>query len=458
MINLRDYQKNMINDIGYEYENGKQSVCLVGPCGCGKTVMVGWMTAAAALKGSKVLFLVHRQELIDQSSATFAAMNINHGIIAAKYPQQYDKAVQIGSVQTVVKRLDKISPPDFIIVDECHHVIANTYKRIIAEFPKALVLGVTATPERMGGQGLGDVFSSMVIGPEVKELIGWGNLAPYDLYAPPLKFDAGAMRVRFGDFVKQDLENTMDDSALIGDVIETYQKLADGMRAICYCVSVAHSEHMAECFRLAGIAAEHIDGETDKNVRNRVINDFRDGKIKVICNVDLISEGFDVPAMEAVILARPTQSLTLYIQQAMRAMRPDKNNPGKRAVIIDHAGNVFRHGLPDEEREWSLESKAKKKRKSNREIAVRACPNCYQVHEPAPVCPFCGFEYPKNQRERMPEQKDGELLKVEELERKQRRQEVGRARTIKELEHIAISRGYSMRWVTHIAKAKHIYG
>ncbi|MBQ6713604.1 MAG: ATP-dependent helicase, partial [Selenomonadales bacterium] len=157
---------------------------------------------------------------------------------------------------------------------------------------------------------------------------------------------------------------------------------------------------------------------------------------------------------EAVLLARPTQSLTLYIQQAMRAMRPDKNNPAKRAVIIDHVGNVFRHGLPDEDRMWSLETKRRKA--APRAVGVKVCERCFKAYWSASVCPYCGYAPPKAEREEMPKEADGQLLKVEDVERKARRQEVGKARSIEELEQIAIRRGYSMRWVTHIAKAKGI--
>lgn len=454
MIQLRDYQKQIIDDVGFEFQN-KNRVCAVAPCGAGKTITVGWMAQGTAIKGRRTLFLVHRQELIKQSVDTFNDMNIRHGVIATKYPKDHEPLVQIGSVQTVVRRLEQIPPPEFIVIDEAHHATAGTWKKIINHFQNAKVLGVTATPERMGGHGLGDIFQSLVIGPTVKQLIGWGNLSPYQYYAPPGKFDAKEVRVKFGEYVRSDLEMQLDQNSVIGDVIANYQKLASGMRAVCYCVSLAHSKHIADSFCKVGIPAMHIDGETPEVIRTQSIQDFRDNKIKILCNVDLISEGFDVPAMEAVILARPTQSLTLFIQQAMRAMRPDRNNPEKKAIIIDHVGNVFRHGMPDEDREWTLESK-KKKRTSERTLSIKTCPMCYQAHYSARQCPYCGFNYPVAAREEMPQEKKGELLKIEDVERKERRQEVGQARTVEELEQIAIKRGYSMRWVSHAAKAKGI--
>lgn len=456
MIQLRDYQERVLDDITYEFNQGKNKICATMPCGAGKTILSGWMARGTALKNRRVIFMVHRQELIEQTSETFTAMNINHGVIATGAPKDYDKLVQVASVQTLVKRLKDIHPPDFIICDECHHVVANTYRKIIDNYPNLKVLGVTATPERLGGHGLGDVFESLVIGPTVKELISWGNLSDYQYYAPPAKFNADEVRVKFGEFVKSDLEVQLDNNAVVGDIIMNYKKLADGMRAICYCVNRKHSEHIAKSFNDAGIPAIHVDGETHKSVRTQAIKDFRDNKIKILCNAELFGEGFDVPAMEAVILARPTQSLTLFIQQAMRAMRPDPNNKNKKAVIIDHVGNCFRHGMPDEDREWTLEPK-KKKHTGERTLSVKTCPQCFSAHySNTRQCPCCGFVYPIAVREEMPEQKKGELIKIEEIERKIKRQEVGKARSIKELEMIAIKRGYSMRWVSRMAKIKGI--
>lgn len=457
MIKLRDYQKTMIDEVAAEFAAGNRAVCLVGPCGCGKTVMVGWMSAVTEMQHRRVLFLVHRQELIDQSSETFREMGIAHGVIAAGAPRDYGRLVQIGSVQTVVRRLGELPPPDYIITDECHHAVAATYRKITGSYPNAFLLGVTATPERLGGQGLGDVFQKLVLGPTVKELIAAGNLAPYVLYAPPSKANTDGVRVKYGDYVREELACAVDKSDIIGDLITNYRNLAPDMSAVCYCVSRAHSNHVAEQFRDAGIMAVHIDGETDSHVRAQIINDFRAKKIKVLCNVDLISEGFDVPAMEAVILARPTQSLGLYIQQAMRPMRPDAANADKRAVIIDHAGNVFRHGMPDDERDWSLESR-KKRQRAPMGVQLRTCPKCLRVHPPKVVCPYCGYEYPRPEAAE-PRMLDGELVKVEAVEtleedKKRKRMEVGRARTIQELERIAIQRGYSFGWVGHMARIK----
>ena len=454
MFQLRPYQELLIEGVRDEFRQGRRRICIVAPCGAGKTIIMAWMAAQSAVRGQSVLFAVHRQELIAQSSQTFETLGIHHGIIASGCPVN-DELIQIGSIFTVARRLTKIQEPAVLIFDEAHHAMANTWRKLIEVFPKAFIIGLTATPARMGGEGLGDVFESLVLGPSVRQLIDWGNLSPYQYYAPPVRANLEGIRVKYGEYVRADVALRMDKSEIIGDAIEQYRKLADGKRAICYCVGRAHSEHTAEMFREAGINAVHIDGETQNGVRKAAIEQFRTGEIQVLCNVDLISEGFDVPAMEAVVLLRPTQSLTLHIQQSMRPMRPDENNPDKVAVIIDHVGNVYRHGLPDEDRTWSLDGRKKSKQAEPREVSLRQCPECYAAHRPAPVCPLCGYTY-KIESRAEPEQRKGELAKIDELERKRKRQEVGQARNVTDLEQIALSRGYSLRWIAKMAEIKKI--
>lgn len=456
MFNLRSYQTDLISRIAADFSSGIQRVCAVAPCGAGKTVVVGWMAGKTALVNKRVLFLVHRRELIDQSDRTFTAMNIRHGIISAGIPADYESSVQIGSVQTVARRLSRIPPPDFIIIDEAHHATVGTWKKIMEEFPRAVTLGVTATPARLDGNGLGDIFQSLVMGPSVDELIRWGNLSKYNYYAPPSKADIKSVRIQFGDYVKSELARVIDEDALVGDIVANYQKLANGRQTVCYCVSRRHSEHTAAKFRAAGISAAHVDGETHKAERDRIISDFRRKKLRVLCNVDLLGEGFDVPGMEAVILARPTASLTLYIQQSMRPLRPDPDNPSKVAVIIDHVGNCFRHGLPNAPQEWTLDSKPKKKQ--IREVPMHQCPKCYQVWmTPQRTCPYCGYVPPVAERE--VKEEAGTLAKIDSLkllEKKRKRQEVGRARSRQDLEDIALRRGYKFGWVRKMMEIKGI--
>lgn len=400
-IILRPYQKDFIDAVRNEFvrlKRAHQKACVVGvaPCGAGKTIMTGWMIREATRKGRRSIFFVHRQELIDQTAQTFSDLGINFGIIAAGEEMNLSLPVQIASVQTLAKRVDQVPAPDFLICDECHHILANTYKTILDAYPNAYLLGVTATPQRMGGVTLCDVFNSMVESLSVQELIDLKNLTPFKYYAPEIGVDLHRVRKKFGEFVNADLEEVMSDKRIIGGIVKHYRELADGKSAICYCVNVNHSKNVAAAFNTAGISAAHIDGETPKNIRSQLVQQFRDGEIKVLCNAELFGEGFDVPHCQAVILARPTNSLTLYIQQAMRAMRPDPADPNKIAIIIDHVQNYMRHGFPNEDHDWTLEPNKLRNFK-------RYCPMCKKkvkvkiTFKNEEQCPICGYIFPRTE-------------------------------------------------------------
>lgn len=456
MIQLRDYQDDIVNKIGAEFDAGRRRICTVLGCGGGKTVIFSWLSGRARLKGNDVLILQHRAELIQQTSDTLTSAGISHSLIAAGMPLNLREKIQVASVQTVARRLNKINPPKIIIIDEAHHALANTWKRILAEYPDALVIGMTATPARTNGQGLSDIFESIVEGPCVKELIETGYLAPYQYFAPPQIAQLDGVKVKMGDYDQKQVAEIMDKSVIIGDAVQHYRELAAGKRAIVYCASVEHSQHTAAQFAAAGFTAAHLDGDTHPVERKRLVDNFKAGRLQVLTNVDLFGEGFDVPGAEAVIMLRPTQSLTLFIQQSMRGMRIDPGNPDKQAIILDHVGNVARHGLPDEDRTWTLAGTRKERSTSSKsEFPVRQCPKCYTAHRTSLQCPKCGYLYPVEQRAEI-EQVSGELAQVIDIERQKRRQEVGRARTVEELEQIAIARGYSFHWIRKMCELKHI--
>lgn len=390
IISLRPYQKDFIDAVRVQFQHGFKRVVGVAPCGAGKTIMTGWMIRAALQRGKRSVFFVHRRELIRQTSETFTRLDIPHGIIETGCPLQLNLPVQIAAVQTLVRRLDKIPTPDFLICDECHHIVANSYKKVLDAYPNAFLLGVTATPERLGGITLADAFESMVESLSVNQLIELGNLTRFKYFAPDLSIDLSSVRQGFGDYNQSDLANVMAAPNIIGDIVSDYQRLAAGKSAICYCVDVEHSKSVADAFNAADIPAAHCDGETPRLERNFIVEQFRRGNIKVLCNAELFGEGFDVPNMQAVILARPTQSLTLYIQQALRPLRPDPNDPNKVAVIIDHVQNYRKHGLPNAPRDWSLIP-------NDRKIK---CPYCSRLIKPVTedgkkICPHCGFVFEK---------------------------------------------------------------
>ena len=377
---LRDYQNELIVKTKEAYKQGFNRPCIVLPCGGGKSLITAVMAKSATDKGSRVLFIVHRQELCEQIEETFKRVGVDMNLCT------------VGMVQTISRRLKTTPEPKLIIVDENHHSVANTYKKILDYFNKVKCVGVTATPTRLNGGGLGEVNDKLIIGVSAKWLIENGYLAPYKYYAPPT-IKADNFRIKMGEFVID--ENEMDKSTIYGDVIGHYKKLADGKQAICYCSTLSLSKRTAQAFNDAGILSVHIDGETPKTERKEAVEAFRQGKIKILCNVDLISEGFDVPDCDCAILLRPTKSLNLFIQQSMRCMR---YKPGKEAVIIDHVGNVFRHGFPDDDRVWSLESKKKGKKEEN-SVFVKQCPQCFFTYSKEIICPNCGYKIEKTQSE-----------------------------------------------------------
>ena len=402
---LRPYQEELVSRVREAWINGKRAPCIVLPCGGGKSCIVAEIARRTTEKKNRVLFLVHRKELCEQIENTFRKWGVDM------------LRCQIIMVQTAARRLDKIPYPSLIITDENHHSLASTYKKVYEAFPKAKRVGVTATPIRLDGSGLADVNDELVVGVSAKWLIENNCLSPYDYYAPSL-VDLTGIKIKKGDYDVSSVENLMLRKAVFGDVIKYYKEFAEGRQAVCYCTSVRHSMETALQFNLAGIEAAHIDGSTPKSERERIINDFRRGAIDILCNVDLISEGFDVPDCECVILLRPTQSLTLYIQQSMRCMRYRK---GKRAVIIDHVGNYARFGMPDADRSWTLEGRKKQKHEvsASEEVKIKECPECFAVFKPfaddgtpVNICPNCGYEFPKKERAEI-ESESAELSKIE---------------------------------------------
>lgn len=358
--------------------------------------------------------------------------------------------VQVASVQTLSRRLSRSHyQPGLIIVDEAHHATAGTWRKILNRFPQSKVLGVTATPCRTDGQGLSDIFDCMVEGPTVKDLTAMGFLCKPKVYGPPHAIDLQGVKRRGGDFDAKDLTERVDRPTITGDVISHYRKLADRQPAIAFCVSVAHAQHVAADFRAAGYSSMCLDGSMADTARRAAIEGLANGSIHVLTSCDIISEGTDIPTVSVAILLRPTQSTGLFLQQVGRALRPA---PGKEyALILDHAGNCMRHGMPDEDREWDLKGQPKTTKSKNDEPAIKQCEKCYHVYRPAPCCPNCG--HAPEIRERKVDHKDGELIEITEIQR-QKRQEVGQARTLEALLEVARRRGYNPAWAHRVHAAR----
>lgn len=461
MITLRDYQSNAVERIRQSYRNGFKAPLLVLATGAGKTVCFTYIAATSSARAKRVLILVHRIELLRQTSKALQKFGVYHGLINPKYTPDLRAHVQVASVQTLVKRLDKIQPPDLIVIDEAHHASANTWRTIIERFPNARLLGVTATPCRGDGSGLGTdsggFFDVMVQGPQVSDLIGMGYLVKPVIYAPKDKLDLTGILTKMGDYVKDQLAALVDKPKITGSAVEHYMKLCPGTPAVVFCVNVAHAQHVAAEFRAHGFRAYHADGTLDDEERARILNGLGNGQVQVVTSCDLISEGTDIPAIGCAILLRPTQSMGLYIQQVGRALR---TSDGKsHAIILDHVGNVLTHGMPDEDRQWSLDGDMSRKKKKKQDAAPRVlqCEKCYAMHEPAPACPVCGHVY-VNQARPAPQQVDGTLQQITAEHaaaiKRSKATEVARAKSLEDLEAIALARGYKPGWSKHIWQAR----
>ena len=442
MTELRPYQNQIVEDCRTAFREGDRKVLVQLATGGGKTVLGSFMVHGSSTRGKVCWWLVHRRELIRQASATFYDMQIPHGTIAGGHVSDPLARVQVASIQTIARRLDRLPPPDMIVFDETHHIGAAQWTEIFERFPAAYVLGLTATPWRLDGRGLGNWYARMVRGPEVSDLIEAGSLSPYRLFAPSQP-DMGGVESQAGDYKQRQLATIMDKPSITGDAVQHYSTLCPGKRAVAFGVSIEHSQHIAEQFRAAGIAAEHVDGQMDHGARDAAVTRFVAGETLVLCNADLFGEGFDVPAIEAAILLRPTQSLSLYLQQVGRALRPA---PGKQhAIILDHAGNSLRHGLPDDVREWSLDDREKKKRAAASDSPVRQCLKCFRVYRPAKQCPGCG-DVPAVQAREV-EQRDGALVEVDPAVAKERRKaEERECRSLADFERLGAARGYKPGW------------
>ena len=438
---LREYQEELIRKTRVEMRAGSRSILMVAPTGAGKTALASHMLGTASSRGNNCWFMVHRRELIVQSSRTFDKVGIEHGIISAGFTPNPNCGVQIASVQSLARRLDKVKAPDLIVWDECHHMASASWSSIFSMFPDVIHIGLTATPCRLDGRGLGDWFNVMVEGPTTKGLIESGFLSQYKMFAPSIPDMTGVKSAR-GDYVKDQVTAAMDKPSITGDAIEHYRRLCDGARAIVFASSIEHSKNVVAQFCANGYPAAHLDGTTDRAVRDRTLREFEAGKIRVISNVDLFGEGFDVPAIEVVILLRPTQSTGLYLQMVGRGLRTSEGKT--HATILDHAGNVFRHGLPDEIREWNLNSKPKTKRNRDDVPDVQQCPECYYSGLPFRVCPECGYTTDTS-GPRVIQQLKGELVELDKVKLlTMRKKEQREAKTLEDL--IVLGRGRNYKY------------
>ena len=353
-MTLRPYQSKLIDDTYSQWQAGHRRVLAQLPTGGGKTHLFSNIANDITNQGGRSLILAHREELITQAAAKLhQATGESVGIIKAGYDFEPRRRLQVASVQSLINRLDKTSPFDLVVTDEAHHGTAATYQSILSHYSSAAQLGVTATPIRSDGSGFRDVFDSLVCGPSTADLIKQGHLCKYRLIADATQMSVQGVRSVAGEYNQRQLAAVNDEIKLAGSIVGSYRELAAGKRAIVFAINCQHSKAITAAYNAASIPAVHLDGNSSPEERRAALAAFAAGDLKVLSNCALFTEGFDLPSIEVVQIAKPTKSLSLWLQMLGRDLRPA---PGKaEALLIDHTDNWRRLGSPVRPRLWTLD-------------------------------------------------------------------------------------------------------
>lgn len=443
MFTLRPYQEKLVDQIYAHWAAGFPNVLAALPTGAGKAVIVCYILSKHI---GPSCIVAHRQELVGQLCLTLAQFNVRHRIIGPKSLIQmvvqiqmdelgasfYDPSAPCGvaGVDTLIRRQEPLATwansVTLVIQDECHHILAksstgkpNKWGTAQLMFPNARGLGVTATPGRADGRGLGrhtdGFYDCLILGPGMRELINMGALSEYRIFAPPSDLDLSHVKISdaTGDFNKDQLRKEVHRSHIVGDVVEQYQKITPGKRGVVFAVDVATAVEISGRFQAAGIPTEVVSAKTPDRIRHELIRRFRRGGLNVLVNVDLFGEGFDLPAIEVVMMTRPTHSYAVFSQQFGRALRPMPDK--KHAFIIDHVGNTMRHGLPDADRAWALDRRERGTRgkRDPNVMPITTCTVCFSPYEAVhKACPFCGA-VPTPAGRSLPIQVDGDLFELD---------------------------------------------
>lgn len=450
-LTLRNYQQNIVNNCRDAFKNGYKKLCCVLPCGAGKTAIFCYLAYLNTIKkpDNRVLILLHRKELLKQTIDAFKSFQINTDHINIAMIQSFKN-----TLKTSVK------PYSLIIIDECHHATSNSFKAVLSAYSKTALIGFTATPARLDGKPLGEIFDRLIVGVDYAYLIANNYLVDYDYFSPDLNFDFSQWKLKSGDFDTTDNAYHLDKKAIYGDILK-YLDLSK--KTIIYSPAVDYSKKLEaqinEHFN-ARVSAE-FNGTTPQLLRDKIIDDFKNNKIRILINVDLIGEGFNVPSCDCVFLLRATKSLTLYIQQAGRALRADPNNQNKRASIFDFVGNIYRFGFPDAPRAWSLSSTLKNSHKHETvhdSLIIKTCPLCLRSFIPSQMltgrlCPYCKTYLPLNKKEiQIQDKKELALIKKNQLIENRRQR--GRCRTFQQLKKLGEEKGYKhpAKWAYYVLK------
>lgn len=389
MFKLRNYQTETIDQIYQSMKHGHKRIVVQQPPRVGKTVIMAEIARRTTSKGNRVMFIIHRKEVLSQAKTTFKQQDVNMDLTT------------MGMVQSLTRHINELTAPQLIFVDEAHHALAKSYQRILTAFPNAYVLYFTATPIRTGHDQLDQVADDIIVGKSIQWLTEHHFLAPFHYYGLG-DIDRSKLRKQNGDYSSSSMDEALSHQ-IYGHIVEQYQRLASGKQAVVYCHSIGSAKKVTEQFRKANITAEEIDGNTDQTIRNKLVQQFRDQQLMILVNVNLFTEGVDLPNVDCVIMARPTSSLALYLQFSMRCLNPRK---GKTAIIIDHVDNFLNFGLPDNDRDWKQAIVTKDKRKtanSDNGPALAQCSYCFgtfyrkDIHDGC--CPLCGHALEKENKD-----------------------------------------------------------
>ncbi len=453
----------MIAEFDRAIAAGHRRPIIVAPTASGKTVIFSAIIKAAQAQGKRAIVLAHTREIIRQTSEKLSANDIEHGVIMAGFMTQPDAMVQVAGIQTLWSRAVRsnrmeLPPADLLIVDEAHHCPARTYRKIIDSYPDAILIGLTATPCRGDGRGLGSIFDAIVECPQVAELIEQKFLVRTRVYAP-VDPDLKGVETRVGDYVESQLADRMDRAGLIGDIVSNWHKYGERRKTVCFAVNVAHSLHIRDEFIKSGVRAEHLDGSIPKPDRDAVLARLESSETELITNCMVLTEGWDMPTVSCCILARPTRKMGLYRQMVGRVLRPA---PGKvNAIVLDHSGAVFQHGFVEDRVDWTLDPEKRSESpthsarlRSGYSSRLLECSQCGSIRIAGERCRHCGF---------LPQRPpaaivfdDGDLGLVNRIRRTvdALSNPDERLRWHGMLMHIAAARGYKSGWIAHKFKEK----
>lgn len=455
-MSLRPYQQKAIDDLRAAAARGLRAPVLVMPTGGGKTLCAKAIIESAAQKGRSALFLAPRRELIYQASEKLDAAGVRHGIIMAGERPKLLAGVQVASVPTLYRRMEHMDLPaaDVVIVDECHLAISRTTRAVLDAYPNAVKIGLTATPCRGDGRGLGEVFDGLVIGPTIPELIQQGHLVPTRYFAGK-RPDLTGVKIQAGDYNPAQLGDRMDRVELIGDVVSNWLRLASDRPTFVFAVNIAHSMHLRDRFAAAGVSVAHLDKDTHREERRQMLRDLGNGRLQVVVNVDVATYGIDIPAVSCIVLARPTKSLVRYMQSIGRALRP---SPGKAdCIVLDGACNIDEHGFVDDPKDWTLAGKSAKEatKPAPRERRETTCPACGAVYRSSRICVNCGHE-PPARTPRAIAAIESDLFEVTRAKKRKNREWAPEAKEqfYSELRGYAKAKGYADGWSAHKYKER----